>query len=550
MLGNPIDYQRKDYNVAIYCRLSNDDGENKESNSIANQKAILLEYITNNGWTLYDIYVDDGYTGTNFQRPAFKRMISDIEKGLISLILTKDMSRLGRDYIQVGYYIERYFPEKGVRYIAVNDNVDTHRDENGDDITPFKAIINDMYSKDISRKIRSVFEVKRREGKFIGAFPPYGYKKDPSNKSHLIIDRETAPVVRRIFEMYLSGEGFTSIAKKLNKEGIMPPSIDKERRYINYKNGRIKVPKWCHSSVKHILTNDTYAGNLSQRKSKKINYKSQKVKRLNKSEWIIKEDTHKPIISQEKFNLVQTLINQKSSNFGVARKKTNLFSGFIFCSDCKQHMTYYKMPKGYYYLICSTYKKYGKEECTRHSYLENHLHEIVLKDIMTLLKTKIDFKGVEERAREVIADQSNERDITEELNIIKKRLEQIKNPIKSLYEDKVKGIITQKQFQELYNEFITEEKNLLARKKKLEREQERNKGENLEEKIKILIDKLYNIKKLNRLILAELINKIEISEDGEVKIYYRIKDEKGDRRKAENDNNSSQLLAPSSQQQL
>lgn len=309
-------YQRENYSVAIYCRLSNDDGEKKESNSIANQKSILLEYISKMGWNLYDTYVDDGFTGTNFNRPGFNRLIKDIEGGKVGIVLTKDMSRLGRDYIQVGYYIERYFPEKGVGYIALNDNIDTHRDTNGDDITPFKAIINDMYSKDISRKIRSVFDMKRREGKFIGAFAPYGYKKNPKDKGELIIDIEVAPIVKRIFDMYLSGEGLTAIARGLNKENILPPAIEKSKRFENYNHGRIKIPKWCHSGVKHVLTNQTYTGDLAQGKSKKVNYKSSKIKRIDKGDWIIVENTHEAIISKKNFSLVQSLLNQGKTNYG------------------------------------------------------------------------------------------------------------------------------------------------------------------------------------------------------------------------------------------
>lgn len=517
-------YQRRNCNVAIYCRLSNDDGEKKESNSIANQKSMLMEHISKMGWKLYNIYIDDGFTGTNFNRPGFKKLIEDIEDKKIDIVLTKDMSRLGRDYIQVGYYIERYFPEKGVGYIALNDNIDTHRNIDGDDITPFKAIINDMYSKDISKKIRSVFNIKRREGKFIGAFAPYGYKKDLDDKDRLIIDEEVAPVVKRIFDMYLSGQGFTSIAKKLNNDGISPPAINKSKRLENYRHGRIKTPKWCHSGVKHILTNPTYTGDLAQGKSKKINYKSSKIKRLNQEEWIIARGVHEPIISKENFQLVQGLMNQEKKKYGGAKRSIKLFSGFLFCGECGQYMTYYKMPKGYYFLICSTYKRYGKEECTRHSILEEELKGIILDDIKDIFKRNLNKSCLRDKCKKALDLKRKESKGNDyELIMIKKRIEELKNPLKSLYEDKVKGVINNSQFQQLYDDFNKEKESLLKRKKGLELEEKNKKNITMDERVDNLIDSLFNLNNLNRLILTELINKVEVFEDGRVKIHYKFK---------------------------
>lgn len=516
-------YQRKNYDVGIYCRLSNDDGELKESNSIANQRSILTKYVIHRGWNIYDIYIDDGYTGTNFNRPAFKRLIRDIEDNKISLVITKDMSRLGRDYIGVGHYIERYFPENNVRYIAINDNLDTEGSSNEKDITPFKAIINDMYSKDISRKIRSVFDDKRSNGKFIGSFAPYGYKKDPYDSSKLIIDPEAAPIVSRIFNMYIEGYGYTAIARKLNEERISPPSVYKMKKNKNYRNIKIKVSKWSHSSVRSILTNITYTGDLAQGKTKKVNYKSSKIKRLKRDQWIIVEKTHEAIISKGEFDMVQKEINRKKTNYGGAKRKRNLFSGFVFCGDCGHHMTYHKTPQNYYYLICSKYKKYGKEECTRHSIKEEKLKAMILDDFNKIINKHANIKELLKSANEAIKSKdSKEKIYKEEIKLIEKRLEEIKSISKTLYEDRVKAIVDKEQYLILYNEFNRERDNILGRKKQILKELNNRKKDSNKE-AEELVDKILNLDKLNRPILIEIIDKIEIFQDQHIMIHYRMK---------------------------
>lgn len=513
-------YQREN-KVGIYCRLSNDDGESTLSNSIENQKELLTKCAIENNFYIYDCYIDDGYTGTNFDRPGFKRLLKDIEKGYISIVMTKDMSRLGRDYIQVGFYIEKYFPEAGVRYMAVNDGVDTQKEN---DITPFKAIINDMYSKDISKKIRSVFDLKRKMGKFIGAFAPFGYKKDPKDKNKLMIDKETSWIVKKIFHMYLSGNSLKKITNYLNEENIPTPAIYKARNIKTYHIDHMKNFRWCHSSVKNILSNRTYTGDLAQGKTKKINYKSKKIKRLKQGKWVIVENTHEPIISRENFRLVQDLINGKNKYTKGIKKGVRLFSSFAFCGDCGGCMTYHKMPKGYYFLICSTYKKYGKKECTRHAFLEKRLEEIVLDDFKGITRKFINKEMLKKEVKGIVNQgKEKEQEYKEELNRIDKRLEEMKGVVKVLYEDKVKGLLDEKQFIDVYHEFNDEKKYLLNRSvlllKKIERENEYEEDKQIQK----LIHEFFCLKDLNRLIVTQLIDKIEIFEDGNIKIYYKVK---------------------------
>jgi len=238
-----------------------------QSESIKNQKDFLMRYVLEQGWELVDVYVDDGFTGTNFDRPDFKGLLEDIEKGRVNLVITKDLSRLGRDYISTGYYIEKYFPEHSIGYIAVNDGIDTFHTNLGSDVTPFKSVINDMYARDISVKVRSAMGSKRLDGKFIGAFAPYGYKKNPEGKNQLIIDKDTAPVVRRIFQLYLNANGISKIAHILNEEGVITPTEYKSR-ISNYK-GTIKNSLWSHNTIRCMLRNPTYTGCLTQNKYKR-----------------------------------------------------------------------------------------------------------------------------------------------------------------------------------------------------------------------------------------------------------------------------------------
>ena len=253
------------YRAGLYVRLSRDDGADKVSESIKNQQDFLLRYAAEQGYEVAEIYADDGWSGTNFDRPAFQRMIRDIEEKKINLVLTKDLSRLGRDYILTGHYLERYFPEHQIRYIAVNDGIDTFENSIANELNPFKAVMNDMYARDISNKVRTALTTKKQNGKFIGAFAPFGYQKSAEDKNKLEVDPLTAPTVKRIFQLFLSGESMKRIAQRLTQEGVLTPSKQRQAQR--------GADRWNDVMIKRILTNETYIGNLTQNRTRKINYK-------------------------------------------------------------------------------------------------------------------------------------------------------------------------------------------------------------------------------------------------------------------------------------
>lgn len=356
--------------VALYLRLSREDtGSVVESESIANQRKFLMEYVHRNGWKVYQVYIDDGFTGTNFNRPGFQKMIEDIEKGWIDTVIVKDLSRLGRDHIDTGYYYERYFPLHGIRFIAVNDQIDTGKEDGGSDTALFKAVFNDMYAKDISKKVCASFQIKRRNGEFIGSSAPYGYCRSSDNKNRLEIDPVTAPIVRLIYRLFLEGKNFSEIARILTQQKIATPS--------EYKKTAGRAAKiWNGSTVQRILTNPTYAGDLAQNRSRKINYKVKKVKLLPSEQWVVVENTHKGIISKQEFSLVQKRILSCDS-----RKQQDDSLQFL-CAECgkKLGLAY---RNGHPYYLCSSYRKQGiASGCSSHCCRKEDL-ETAVKDALS-----------------------------------------------------------------------------------------------------------------------------------------------------------------------
>ena len=367
--------------TAIYVRISQEDEKSSVSESIQNQISYLKQYLFQNDMTLYEIYCDDGFSGLNFERPAFQKMIQDIENGMINCVVVKDLSRLGRDYIGIGYFTEQYFPQKNIQFIAVNDNIDTENESIQQEFIPFKALLNDFYAKDISKKIKASFHTKRQNGQFIGAFAPYGYQKDNNNKNHLVIEPDTSNVVQNIFMWYLQGENMTSIAQKLNDCGVPSPAVYK-MMHTYYQNTNVKYGLWTQQTIKNILSNETYAGNITQGKTKKINYKNKKLKKIPKQYWIVKQNTHKPIIDYTIFQYVQTMLNQKSQK--TNQKSMHLLSGLLYCGDCGSSMTFRRNKKGDFILLCSRYTRYG--QCSRHQFYEHKCNDIIFNALQTFIK--------------------------------------------------------------------------------------------------------------------------------------------------------------------
>lgn len=513
----------ENYNAGLYCRLSREDENNtSQSESIKNQIEFLTKYIVEKGWNIVDIYVDDGYSGTSFDRPAFKRMIEDIESGKINLVVTKDLSRLGRDYIETGRYMERYFPEKNVRYIAVNDGIDTFTENGNNDMSPFKSVINDMYAKDISKKVRSVFKVKVASGKFIGAFAPYGYKKDSLDNSRLVIDDVVASAVRSIFRMYIEGKGLTNIAHTLNSEGLPNPTAYKAT-LGNYKNSNSKIGLWEHSTIKVILSNPTYAGNLAQNKFRKVNYKSKKHLAVDRANWVVVENTHEPIITMIDFELVQAMLHRRSSANVLCKKSAKPLSGFVFCGDCGEYMTFHDTPRGTEYLICSKYKRYTSKYCSRHAIKVDDLQASVLEDIRVMIKSVINNEEIVSETK-IQTGSRNQSKYEKELNLLSKKITEINNTIKSLYVDKVRGILSEQDFMEFNKSFSVEKDVLILRHNELQKLKERQSEQASElDTVQSIVDSISNASELTREILEKLVEKIEIFEDSSIKITYKFK---------------------------
>ena len=376
----------KEYVARAYTRLSVvESGNGEESISIINQKQYIKEFAEKNGIALYDYYVDDGYSGGNFDRPGFRKMINDIECGVINCVITKDTSRLGRDFIETGNYIYKYFPEHDVRYIAILDNFDTERPSEADDIIPFKTVVNDMYLKETSKKIKTIRHKLMDDGLFVGSSVPYGYKRSDEDNRKLIIDEYAAEVVKRIFEMKLDGETPGMIARALSDEGILTPNVYKERK----REETITTNLWKPSTIKHILSNEVYIGTLIQGKYGRVSLKSKKKKLLPKSQWVIKKNNHPAIIDKKIFEKVNAKDN-KSCNCDTRNVKYDyLLKGLVVCADCGKTMLVRRVPsraknaKGETRSIfcCRTYANYRNHVCSMHYFREDTLNDLVFKEI-------------------------------------------------------------------------------------------------------------------------------------------------------------------------
>ena len=432
--------------TALYCRLSQDDMLAGESNSITNQKAILLKYAQDNGFSNPQFYVDDGFSGTNFNRPDFIRMMNDVESGKVETVITKDLSRFGRDYLKTGEYIEIVFPDYDVRYIAINDNVDTFKSEN--ELMAFKNIFNDWFARDTSKKIKAVFKAKGMSGKHLSS-PIYGYMKSETDKNLWVIDEETAPVVRKIFKLCIDGYGPTQIARILTEEGIPTPTAYAKSKGRNTGHPNARLHRWGEQTVDHILEKAEYAGHTVNFRTHTKSYKSKKRIDNPKEEWVIFENTHEPIISQHDFDLVQELRKNKRR---VQRcGEVNPFSGMVYCADCGSKM--YLCRSKYLnddqeHLKCSTYAG-DKESCTAHYIRTIVLKEIVLKELNKLLIT---VKENEDMFVREAMNSSAEKHFSEVkrarkmLAQAKKRISELDKLFTRLYEDNVSGKISDERF--------------------------------------------------------------------------------------------------------
>lgn len=450
--------------TALYCRLSQDDGLEGDSNSIQNQKNILQKFAEDHHFPNLCFYVDDGFSGGNFQRPAFQQMISDMENGEIGIIVTKDLSRLGRNQLHTGLYIEERFPMFGVRYIAINDNVDTDSSESND-LMPFKNLFNEWFIRDTSRKIRAVLKAKAERGERPGTRAPYGYIKDPETKK-LAVDDEAAAIVRRIFAMCASGNGPSQIARILKKEQVLTPTMYAYTRYgMNHTCLDTAHPyNWSDSAIANLLENEIYLGNTVNMKYSTKSYKDKRRVEHSREECLVFKDTHPVLITQEVWDIVQRV--RKNRRRPTKMEEQNKYSGLVFCADCGSNMVLHRartMSASYNHFTCRTYKKDG-ESCTGHYIRECVLDEVVLEDLRRV--TAMARERPEEFAAYIGSRQSAEiqREIRrqeKELAAMRKRKAELDAIFKKLYEDSVLSRITTERFQMLSSSY-TEEQNQIA----------------------------------------------------------------------------------------
>lgn len=511
------------YNVGIYIRLSReDDDKTIESESITNQKSLLMQYVKENNLKVYDMYIDDGYSGTNFERPGFKKMIDDIENKRINMVITKDMSRLGRDYIGTGNLIERYFPEHNIRYIAVTDNIDTYLENSNNDIAPFKAIMNDMYAKDISKKIKSSLKAKQKEGKWVGGRCPFGYDIDPENKNHLIINEEKARIVKRIYKMFLDGNTYFKIARRLTQEHIKTPA-----QYYNFKwnsNYNTKFGKWNSKSVEDILKNRIYTGDLVQNKRNKVNYKIKKVVKNDPKDYIIVENTHEAIIDKDTFFNVQSLLPKYVGR--NEKKEYHLFDGLLYCGDCGHRISIQPRRKidNNCYTICNYYRSYIKlKVCTIHCNNYDKLEMVLLDNLKNACKDYIDSKKVKSIVLEKTKNDKKD-ELLYESNKLSNEIKNLNDNLDNVYLDKISKKITDAQYERVK---IKVENDILIKTKRLDAI-ENLLSENvsiLERKKKInkYIDDFLSMENPTRELIVNLVEKVEIFDDKTINIKLAFK---------------------------
>lgn len=468
---------KQTYNIAGYCRLSRDDENIGESGSISTQKEIIRQYCESHGLLVKAYYVDDGWSGTNFDRPDFQRMISDIESGEIDCVITKDLSRLGRDYIMSGYYTEIYFPENKIRYIAINDGFDTINGySSSNDIAPFKNLLNDLYAKDISKKVRSAKHAKALNGEHGATYAPIGYMKDPDRKNHIIIDDETAWIVRKAFDLYLGGMGILQIRNYFEQNKIIRPSallFERGQRIYSeqeFDKNEANKYRWSTDAVSRLLHNEAYIGNSVHYRNVKPTHKS-KSRRNSRENHMIIENTHEPIISKEDFYRVQNMMLQ---HYDKGKKHDNVLIGIVKCADCGKSMGLnYKEYHGKQgttsrqYLNCYSYTKYGKNTCTCHHTKYVPLCKALTAAINEVIKAvQLDEQNIEKRLRSELKKQLNTdgRDHTKRISVIEKRLKEITKVLAKLYEDRTLGSLNEENFKVLAAKFQSEQRSLLDEK--------------------------------------------------------------------------------------
>ena len=527
------------FNVGIYIRLSQEDKDKdkkyeSDSESVVNQKQLLRDYVECHQYNLVGEYVDDGFSGTDFNRPNFQRLLQDMRDGHINMLVTKDLSRLGRNYIEVGNYIEQIFPLFNIRFVTRAEEIDSFVKPSSVNsiMVPFKNLINDEYCRDISNKIILALNARKKNGEYMGSFPVYGYKKDPNDKYKLIIDDEAADVVRLIFKLFLEGKGRVTITKYLNDRGILNPTAYKQRvlkkNYVNASDFS-KSGLWCDTTIGHILRNEMYKGTLIQGKKKMLNYKVHKLVDVPRENWIVVENNHDPIIEPEIFDKVQDIIGRDTRIKGDGTGEVSLFAGYIRCADCKRAMAKkqtsnkYKM---YHYYVCNTYRKKSIGSCTKHTIRSDYLEQAVLEALKVQISLAIEMEKMIEKINKSEKRNLCNNNLEKQIYAKQNELEKIKKLKKSVYEDWKLENITKEEYTEYKNEYDRDINRIEENIKYLEEEKIKYKEQVLGnngwiEKLK----SKRNLTKLTRDIIIEFIDCIYIHENSDITIKFKFTDE-------------------------
>lgn len=525
--------------TGLYCRLSRDDEQNGESNSISTQRLMLRKYAEQNNFKIVDEYVDDGFSGTNFERPSFKRMIDDIETGKINCVIVKDLSRFGRNYLQVGMYTEMFFPQKNVRFIAIDNNVDSENQQSSE-FAPFLNIINEWYARDISKKVKRAFRTRNEAGAHYGAYAPLGYIKNPDKKGHLLIDTETRWIVEKIFDLAVQGRGAASITRILTEEKVPTPGWLNYQRYGTFANHFADAPPekaytWTIAIVKEILKSETYIGNSVHNKQTNISFKDKRKVRKSESEWWRVENTHEAIISKEDFQTVQGMIasRRRKQKDGT----TQIFSGLVKCADCGWSLAYgvnrqNKNPYAHYH--CSKYGQ-GLRQCSMHYIRYDVLYSYILSRLQYW------FNEVQQNESQLLetllkssdSERSSARKkAASELKKAQKRQAEIDALFSRMYEDRVTGRITERNFSMLSDKYQTEQETLAQAIDSLQQQLAQDIQESADAEKWIALIKQYKApteltaELLNALIEKILVHEASKDENGnrvqKVEIYYRF----------------------------
>ena len=514
-ISNPMDYH-----VGLYIRLSKEDENEGPSESVNNQRSMLEEFVKQHRLSVFDTYVDDGWSGTNFDRPDFQRLIADIEAKKVNMVITKDLSRLGRDYILTGHYMERYFPEHRVRYISLLDGIDTGVDSTANDITPFRAIMNDMYAKDISKKISSVKHDKQRKGLFIGGKPVYGYKMHPTEKNKIVIDEAVAPVVRRIFGMALSGMSCRQIATRLNEEHIPTPAT-----YAGLPVGKPGpyTGLWSSERISDMLQNETYIGNMVQGRSRKINYKTKKCIRQQPKDWVVVEGTHEPLIDQETFDKVRRLVDSRKHT--RSRTYDFLLKGLIFCHECGYPLAVLnrKNAKGedVLYFVCRTYQRFTKAGvCTCHSIKEKTVTDAVVARVREVCRAYLKPDELLPTAREAVEKAGRQSSLEGELQALQAKIDSLTANLDRMYADRLSGLLPEADFQRIFSRIKLEREQLEEKRQELELR--KKSPVRSEDRARELVQRFIETTGESRELLVSLIERVELTEDKEIIIKFRF----------------------------